>query len=119
MIFLKYQVNSKLSSLCLASENAIILAAEGNREKKVCKPIGDPVGGRDAPKKAKPKDMHLHADLITRGTKVDVLDQSQKSRSIRKLSEPQNREHGFISVTGLKLCNFNICIYSFNFYSPR
>ncbi len=41
-VFLKYQVNSRFTSLCLASENAIF--GGGKKKKKVGKPIGDPGG---------------------------------------------------------------------------
>ncbi len=36
-------------SLCLVSENAIFGGGKKEKKKKVCKPIGDPVRGRDAP----------------------------------------------------------------------
>ncbi len=51
-VFLKYQVNARFPSLCLASENAIFGGGKRKprkKKKKVGKPIGDPVGGRDAP----------------------------------------------------------------------
>ncbi len=40
-VFLKYQINARFPSLCLASENDIF--GGGKRRKKVGKPIGDPV----------------------------------------------------------------------------
>ncbi len=49
---LNYQVNTRFPSLCLASENAIFSGGRRRRrrrEKKVGKPIGDPIGERDAP----------------------------------------------------------------------
>ena len=45
-LLLKYQVNTRLPSLCLVSENGIL---GSGRRKNVGKPIGDPVAGRDAP----------------------------------------------------------------------
>ncbi len=48
-LVLKYQVNARFPSLCLVSENAIFGGGRRRRKKKVCKPIGDSVGGRDAP----------------------------------------------------------------------
>ncbi len=51
-VFLKYQVNTRFPSLCLASENAIFGGGKKPRrkkKKKVGKPIEDPVRGRDAP----------------------------------------------------------------------
>ena len=49
-VFLTYQVNTRSPSLCLASENAIFGGRRRRRirKKKVSKPMGDPVGGRDA-----------------------------------------------------------------------
>ncbi len=51
-LFLKYQVNTRFSSLRLASGNAIFggrRKPRRRRKKKVGNPIGDPVRGRDAP----------------------------------------------------------------------
>ncbi len=42
----KFQPNLLFSSQQTATESA---AEEQKKKKKVCKPIGDPVGGRDAP----------------------------------------------------------------------
>ncbi len=51
-VFLKYQVNTRFPSLCLASGNGIFGSERRKnkkKKKKVGKSIGDPVRGRDAP----------------------------------------------------------------------